>query len=366
MDLITLNTSMQGDKLIENYDSLAWSERFNTTGDFQLVTGKVEEFMELLPEGKIVSLRDSNVPMIVETHQIDRKKKTGAKLIIKGRSFESILDRRISINGVTAALGDWLVVAKLPSDVAHYIIYQICVVGIADVNDIFPPEVVQFITPTDYLSTSGPFREYSVPRGNLLSTVLGLLQTEADADPSTDPDTPAVVPHGIKSMRPDENGSAIGVQIYSGTDRSGTVYFDGTRDLLNDGTYLFSKVGSANVGYVLGPTTSAKMHQGAAVPSGLERRVILVDGTSSGIESDEALRAEGSRGLSQAHITAMFNGSVNQDLSPYTYGVDYSLGDIVKVVGDYGLEEKARVTEYIRTEDNTGNKAFPTLSAIPE
>jgi len=77
-----------------------------------------------------------------------------------------------------------------------------------------------------------------------------------------------------------------------------------------------------------------------------------------------ALQAQGELSLAEAKETAMFDGSINQDLSSYRYGVDYELGDIVKLVGDYGLEEKARVTEYIRSEDKTGKKAFPTLVTV--
>lgn len=364
MELIKLNANHQAGPLIENYDSLIWTERFNTTGDFQLITGNIDWFMQALPKQSVVSLRDSNVPMIVETHDIERKKNSPAKLTIKGRCFSSILDRRVSINGVVASLGDWLVVAKIPSDVAHYIIYQICVVGINDPADIFPSAKVQFITPADYLNTSGPNRQFTVARGNLLGTVLGLLQTEAAADPSTEPDTPEIVPHGIRAIRPNTAGTAVGIDIYRGTDRSDEILFDGSRDMLNDGRYLFSDVGSANAAYVLGPTSAAKMHQGATVPTGLERRVILVDGISSGVDSAEALRAEGSRAMSEAHVTAAFDGSINEDLSPYIYGVDYFLGDVVKMQGDYGLEEKARVTEYIRSYGPDGHKSFPTLTAL--
>jgi hypothetical protein len=364
VDLIKLNTNNQAGPLVENFDSLIWTERYNTTGNFQLTTGNIDVFMATLPKQSRISLRESNVPMIVETHDIERKKNAGAKLTITGRSFESILDRRVSINSVIAALSEWAVVAKIPSDVAHYIINQICVVGVNDAADIFPSSVVQFITPADYLITSGPNRQFVVPRSNLLATVLGLIQTRSEEDTSTTPDTPAIQPHGIRSIRPNTVGTAIGIEIYQGVDRSDEILFDATRDMLNDGRYLFSDVGSANTAYVLGPTISAKMNQGASVPTGLDRRVILVDGTSSGVESEEALRAEGSRAMSDAHITARFDGSINEDLSPYIYGVDYFLGDIVSLQGDYGLEEKARVTEYIRSYGPDGYKAFPTLTAI--
>lgn len=366
MDLLTLDANNQPAKLIENYDSLIWAERYNSIDDFQIETGLVDEFLTLLPEGTILTLRESNVPMIVETHLIERKKNTPQKLTIKGRGYDSILDRRVSIQSVSALTGTngWNVNAKTPSDVAHFIIVEICVNGIISAADIFPAAKVQFPTPADYLTSSGPTKAFTVHRGQLLETVIELLQAEAGLDTTTDPDTPAVVPHGIRAVRPNSAGTAIAIEIYTGTDKSASVYFDATRDMLDDGVYLFSKVGDANTAYGVIGANAATMFEGAVEPTGLNRKAILVDESTSTIADVTILRNEMSLALTAAHETAIFDGSLNQDLSPYVFGVDYQLGDIVKLVGDYGLTSNARVTEYIRSEDASGVKSYPTLSAI--
>ena len=366
MDLMTLDANNQPAKLIENYDSLIWTERFNTVGDFQLATGNIEKFMTLLPQGTRLTLRESNIAMEVETHKIERKKNTPQKLTITGRAFESILDRRVALQSMSSALGstDWKINAKTPLDIAYFIATQICVAGICSANDIFPAAMVQFPTPSDYGTSTGPNKDFVVERGNLLSVVLGLLQTEAPADATTTPATPAVVQHGIRAVRPNSAGTAIALQFYTGTDKSATVYFDATRELLDDGTYLFSKVGSANVGYGVGSNYVATMFEGASEATGLARRVALIDASASEITTVPTLKTYMSQTLSEASETAIFDGNINPDLNPYKYGIDYNLGDIVQLAGDYGLYEKARVTEYIRTEDATGNKAFPTLETL--
>lgn len=368
MELMTMNDQNQAHKLVENWDSLIWTERYGPCGDFQLQTGKIDTFMQLLPEGKLVTLRDSNVPMIVETHQIERKKNQPQKLTIFGRSFESILDRRVAIQSVAAPTGsaNWTVNVKTPSDLAYYIMVKICVDGLISVKDIFPASLVQFNTPADYLVSTGPVKPFDVPRGKLLQVVQDLLATEAPLDVSTTPDTPKIERIGLRAVRPNAAGTAIGIEQYHGVDRSQSVYFDATRDLLDDGTYLFSKVGSSNVGYGVGVGIAATMFEGAVEPEGLERRVSLVDASQSGSSDADVLRHNMSVSLSEAHETAMFNGSINQDLNPYVYGVDYGLGDIVQTQGDYGLYEKARVVEFIRSQDASGSKHFPTLSTITE
>lgn len=368
MELVTLNAQNQAEKLIENWDSLIWTERYGQVDDFQLKTGNVELFMDLLPEGKIVTLRESTVPMVVETLQIDRKKNTPAMLTVTGRSFESILDRRVSIQSVSSltGTGNWTVTVKTPKDLAYYIMVKICVDGLVSAKDIFPGTMVQFPTPADYLASTGPSKPFDVPRGNLLATVLDLLATEAPLDVSTTPATPEIKPVGIRAVRPNATGTAIAIELFDGVDRSGTVYFDATRDLLDDGTYLLSRTTEANVGYGVGQGISASMFEGATEPEGMDRRVILVDASQSGSSDAAVLKHNMSVALSEAHALSLFDGSINQDLSPYTFGVDYGLGDIVRVQGDYGLYRKARVTEYIRSADATGVKHYPTLTTVPE
>lgn len=367
MELLILDEdTRQPTKLVQEYDSLIWTERYNTTGDFQLVSGLPSHHMQLLPEGTLLTLRESNQVMIVETHRIDRKKNQPVTLTITGRSFESIMDRRIAIKEVVSGNQEWSVIAKTPSDIAYYIMNYICVMGAVDVLDKFPSDLVQFVTPPDYLTGTGPNRSFSIPKGNLLSAVLQFIQAEFRTDPSTVPITPKVVPHGIRSVRPDPTATAIGIEIYTGQDLRDTLYFDATRQLLDDGSYLFSKVNSANVAYNIGVNAAQTLYNSSSTPSGIDRRVMLVDSTTSNVSAPSILTELGKMALYESKETALFDGSINADISPYLYGLDYNLGDIVKLVGDYGLSQSARVTEYIRSEDSTGNKSYPTLFTIPD
>lgn len=366
LELLTLNASNQPSKLIEDWDSLLWTERFNDVSDFELKAGDIGKYMTLLPEGTGVTLRDSNYAMIVETHQPIRPKNKPEYVLIKGRAYSSILDRRVALQSVGALTGsaNWVVAVKTPSDLAYYLIVKICVDGVCSPADIFPAAQVQFPTPADYLTSTGPTKNFTIERGNLLAVVRNLLQTEAAADPSTSPVTPAVVQHGLRAVRPSGTGTAISIEIYTGVDRTASITFDASRDMLDDGTYLFSKVDSGNAAYGVASGLAATMYEGASEPTGLNRRVILVDASTAGIADSTILKNEMSRALAEAHETAMFDGSINQDLSPYKYGVHYGLGDIVKVQGDYGLNTTARITEFIRSEDSAGFKAYPTLQSI--
>lgn len=49
---------------------------------------------------------------------------------------------------------------------------------------------------------------------------------------------------------------------------------------------------------------------------------------------------------------------------PKKFRVDYNIGDIVYVVGDYGVSQKMRVTEYAEILDESGSSAYPTLELV--
>ena len=46
----------------------------------------------------------------------------------------------------------------------------------------------------------------------------------------------------------------------------------------------------------------------------------------------------------------------------YTFGVDYFLGDKVELEDPHGTIQNAVITEYIRSSDARGEKAYPTVS----
>lgn len=57
----------------------------------------------------------------------------------------------------------------------------------------------------------------------------------------------------------------------------------------------------------------------------------------------------------------MLSGSVSPN-TPYQYGVDYGLGDRVTIFGDYGMSEDMIVSEFVRTDDQDGDRGYPGLT----
>jgi hypothetical protein len=66
-------------------------------------------------------------------------------------------------------------------------------------------------------------------------------------------------------------------------------------------------------------------------------------------------------------IKNKFIKSVDGEIVPesqFKYGVHYNLGDVIEVQGNTGIVQPARITEYIKSQDESGEKAYPTVSII--
>ena len=100
MDLLILDKNFDTIGIIDTYESFNWTDRYNEAGDFEItmVLDTVQHTKELLSifvEDNYVYLGMSEHLMIIEDLNITTDQEEGNKLVVSGRSLESILDRRI-------------------------------------------------------------------------------------------------------------------------------------------------------------------------------------------------------------------------------------------------------------------------------
>lgn len=84
-------------KLIEGYNVLIWTERFQTHGEFELRSYDVDRLKKLLPEGTFVSHLETKEVMKVETHSIElvgEGEDAAPEITIKGRQVSTIFENR--------------------------------------------------------------------------------------------------------------------------------------------------------------------------------------------------------------------------------------------------------------------------------
>lgn len=355
MELVTLNTNFQPARMLENYKSLVWNERYSTAGNFELVSENVAETVDVLSvmEDTFVTLRDSNVPMLVENHKITKRKGEAALVTTTGRSVEApLLERRTTIPGpaLGVAPGEWGINSKSSSDLAYYVMnYLLDDPATAIPADIFPQ--LTFPEPDDW--GVGTTTAYVVERGELYSWALKQVQAND---------------HALKSERPTTSGNKIAVRVYKGVDRTTKVVFDARFDQFDETTYLLSRKGQKNTMQVFGSTDSLEANIGGPY-TGLNRFVGYrdaisdTDGVSPGPTLDAYLKNLGIVEIGNANKTEMFTGEISRQTAA-RYGIDYFLGDTVKLVGEYGLSQNVTVSEFVRTSDATGEKSYPTFEAV--
>lgn len=366
------STKFQPTALLEDYESLIWTERYQSAGDFEFISSNIRWAIEKLPLESYVGLRESPVPMIVESHRIEEPKGKGKRVVVKGRSLESVLERRQSIAPPASAeltpprSGPHKLSADKISDAAYKAIRWILgdidrgagapALDPANALDVIPE--LNLILPTDF--TTGTTQEFEIKPGNLYSVVLEML---------------GVNHHGIRSIRPTLQGkTTVDIEIYNGADLRETAIFDARYDQFDDAKYLLSHQGSTNVAYVYGPNgvTIQRKSEGAPEPTGLARRVLLLDEMSEAVLNTPSVRRD--RGLVELYKNnsiAIFDGEVSLEMleakfnKPIEQG-GYGLGDIVRFQGNYGLNTDVRVEEFIRTSDSTGEKAYPGFQVVDE
>ena len=95
MDLYIKDTNFKDIFILDTYNSLIWTERYNECGDFEIYTRMNPDILNYIKQDYYVSRNDSECIMIVEKILIQSDIEDGDKLTISGRSLESILDRRI-------------------------------------------------------------------------------------------------------------------------------------------------------------------------------------------------------------------------------------------------------------------------------
>jgi hypothetical protein len=361
MELMTLDSNFQPNNLVERYGSLIWTERYSSAGDFQLVTTDVERTLKALPLESFVTIRESTVPMLVEVHKIEKKPGAAPVLTVVGRSFETVLERRAASNTKPTGIqvrAAWMISIAKESDAAYVAMREV-------LGDIARPPFFAtppFLSPLDAIPEIDltlpadldllATNTFEIKPGNLYSTVLELLTTNH---------------HGLKAVRPVLGGTKIGIEIYNGADLTDTVVFDAKFEQFDAATYLLSQQGSSNVAYIYGSNgADTVLKTTAPEPSGLARRVLMMDlvsDTTSG--SSDVRRTRGLNELYKFNATALFDGQVSQQVAS-SFNKDYFLGDIIRLDGEYGLSEFVRVAEFIRSDDATGSKAYPTFEVVTD
>lgn len=354
MDLYIANTEFENIFVLDSYNSLIWTDRYNSYGDFEIYTNMNIDLLEHLKQDYYIRRDDSEHVMIIEKILIKSDVEEGDKLTVSGRSLESILDRRI-IWGQKTVTGN----------------LQDAIETLLNENIISPskPErkIDNFIfeESTDETITSLTIDAQYV--GDNLYDVIKKICEERSI--------------GFKITL--NNNNQFVFKLYSGVDRSYEqtdnpyVVFSPSFDNLLSTNYMESKSSYKNVSLVGGEGEgSARKFTAVGNSSGMDRRELFSDASSISSEQEDGttlsnteyiylLRQKGNEDLAENSVVVSMEGEAETQIM-FRYGEDFYNGDIVQVIDAYGHDVRARVYEIVTSEDESGFSVYPTFTMIEE
>ncbi len=347
MDIFILNENFETVDIIDTYESIIWTDRYNSFGDFEIYTNFDVRMLQKIKQDYYLMTLQSEHIMIIEGLEIDSDAETGNHLRITGRSLESILDRRIiwEQTSVTGSLQDAL--KKLINEAIISPTMEDRQIS----NFIFEDSTDERIT--------GLTLESQYTGDNLYDIVESVCQTNYI---------------GFKITLNDQNQFVF--KLYMGIDRSYDqevnpyVVFSPNYENIINSNYVDSTEVMKNVTLVAGEDQgSARKTLIVGSGTGLTRRELFTDARDIQSEKvsdyNEALKQRGLEGLIENSRTVNFEGEVDA-VRMFVYNEDFFMGDIIQIANEYGIEGAARVVEFIHNEDANGRKQYPTFEAIQD
>lgn len=353
--LYVLDKTFETLAVVDVYISSVWTERYNDCGDFELVVPMTEVSKALFVEGRYLVRNDSEYVMVIETLEPSYDPENGDILAISGRTVESFLERRIIWGIVTVSGNLEAVVSKLINE-----------------NVVVPSDLNRKISEVQYSPSSITVGSIEAQYfgDNLYESIVALCKNESV---------------GFKMVLLDKK---LIFSLYAGLDRSyeqtenDYVVFSHTFGNLISSDQVVSNKLLKNVCLIAGEGEGPeRMQTSVGNSAGLIRRELFVDAGSvsqrtgetdpetnedilyTDEEYEKMLQQEGIDELTEHTATDTFDGEISYN-STFRYGIDYTIGDIVSVVSPYSSDRKARITEFIRSSDATGDKEYPTFEIL--
>lgn len=358
MDIYILDSFYRRTDVVDKYESLIWTERFSSAGDFQLKIQSTLGNRNRFVEGTKLAILESYRVMVVETVQDGTDDDGQQILTITGPSLESVLDQRLARSAMddTTTNPQW-VLTGTPKDIATQMFHDICVTGVLDAGDVIPYINEGSLFPADTTPAPTDSITYTVDPDTLYNAEKTLCDQYL---------------MGFRLVR-NSDLSQLWFDIYMGSDRTShqttlpAVIFSSAMENLQNTTELRSLTPYKNAAYVITPVGTRIVYPDDVDPttSGFDRRVLIVkadDITDTDPVVAQALMLQrGVDELAKNRKIQAFDGEISQS-SQFVYGTDYNLGDLVETRNADGVSNNMQVTEHIFASDSEGIRSYPTLA----
>lgn len=358
MQLFKLNDDYSPGNTVNKFESLAWTERYRDAGDFQLVVMNEISILSKLPTGCLISHTDTREVMIVENHEVGRGSNKDLTITLTGRSFETFAENRLT-TGSEEPLNDlsdppvanvFTSPVESSAQLVERLLKLALQAGAAPAYAVIPNLSIYLD-----MSVLDAAMEHVVQRGELYSRVLEYL---------------GLCNAGIKTIRPLVGETTLDLVIHDGNDLLNSVVFNDQREDLEDAKYFWSIKGYKNYAQ-LAANTYARLHRHRDLVSdltGLDWRVLYVDANDiEGIydppDASDVVSARSQTALDNNKRVALLTAKISQSAKP-KFKIDYDVGDLVMVFGEFATSQAMRVTEHMLTVDKSGTRGYPSLTIV--
>jgi Siphovirus ReqiPepy6 Gp37-like protein len=377
MDAYTLDHGFLKKYTIDEFKSLIWTERYYGDSEVEMVVPATVEMYQKLPVGTFFSIDSSDEVMILESMNIEKN-----EMKLKGISLLPWMDNRFIRTSPKHEDQYWYIENQKPGQILWTILYNMCCQGSPYLNGTNPtgisnPQqfIIQGLGLKAYDTTLKKVVKLAVPYGPVYKAMKDIANTYE-------------VGMQITLDAVSDSSYTLGFRSYRGLDRTtkqtdnAQVRFSPQMDSFTDIEELQSIQEFKTVAYAF--ATGLKPESGkpslTTVPgvssvsgqySGFDLRASMV--FASDITSDmvggsqqkvvDMLNSRAFDEIVKNHFIKTVDGEIVPE-SQFKYGIHYNLGDIIEVEGNTGVVQPARITEYIKSQDETGEKAYPTVSII--
>lgn len=373
MDIFLLDVMLRPIDVVDQYISFIWTERWNTFGDFQIVTLATPNNKRRFVVDTQLTIAQSKRVMIIESIEEKDDIENGNILTVKGRCLNSILEKRLAARFNFAhdqILPSWDSVGWTPKELLEMYFFTICYDGELNSGDIIP-----------YLQPQGTTSLYPVE--NIVDP------WPSDFQWSTKPEDM------YKAFQDICSAYDVGFRFYkSPTDSK--MYFEGmmgsdrttqqshftpvifsydTANLL-DTTNLIDNTKKYNAVWVIyfykdvsdNDVTMSALVKASELdfsPGGFDQKTKFLSVTQlpedmALVDVPDYLVKLGQEELGRSTPINVYDGEIAKTAN-YKYEVDYNLGDIVEVRGNDGGTAYMRVVEQIFSSDQSGDSVYPSL-----
>lgn len=390
--------------MIDAAESVLWNPKYNDIGESEIYIPCNEEYLPLLRKGNYLYRFDDDMFCKIESTGIETSVENGDYIISTAKDICKILAGRIVRWNIafSGTLGDFI--QKVLNDnvinpeqshraISHFTLYTR---NLAEFNErveisAFTDDLLQLILATcktysigfrvsyDMETRKLVFRLY---RGKNKASIMGDEYVEFSPQfaniisshyKEDEGNYKNVVYVGYRSA----NQSDETVYLYSYPDDEYGITGEARREMYVDGTGTSRDITLDELGQMYGSVSKESETISQENPkkevissvyyatiSGQKTAVAtsLQDKAEAGAEpADEKItvtdftyirliRRLAQDALAERVMTQSFEGDVDT-VDTYQYKVDYNLGDIVKVINEYGIEAEARITEVMESDD---------------